>query len=121
MLNSETGLIGFPQQTTDGIAVRCLLNPGLRAMSRIKLDNASIQQHQVGLDPHSQATKALIPAIDADGLYRILAINHVGDTRGHPWYSDLVCLSVDPNAYIPPSQLQRLRGGTAGLTPLPPG
>ena len=111
VLTSETGLIGLPQQTQDGILVRCLLNPLLRVNNRIKLDNGSIQEARIGLDPNSQAQAGLLPKKDSDGLYRILAVSHAGDTRGGPWYSDLVCISADPNAFIPLSQVQRGRGG----------
>ena len=32
---------------------------------------------------------------NADGLYYVMRANHVGDTRGQDWYTDLLCLSVD--------------------------
>ena len=35
VLTAETGLVGAPEQTNDGIKVRCLLNPRLRIGGRI--------------------------------------------------------------------------------------
>lgn len=105
VLTSETGLIGQPQQTQDGILVRCLLNPLLRLGNRIRLDNASIQEARVGPifggpagGPGIVADErqsAGIAKKNADGFYVVLAIDHTGDTRGQEWYSDLTCLALD--------------------------
>ena len=43
VLNSETGLIGMPQQTMGaGVNVRCLINPNIRINGLIQLDQASV-------------------------------------------------------------------------------
>jgi len=34
--------------------------------------------------------------VTADGLYRVLVIEHHGDSRGNDWYSDIVALAIDP-------------------------
>ena len=31
-----------------------------------------------------------------NGLYRVLQVDHVGDTRGQEWYSNIIGLSLDP-------------------------
>jgi hypothetical protein len=42
VLSAQTGLIGIPEATVDGIRLRCLLNPLIRIGTRVKIDNAAI-------------------------------------------------------------------------------
>jgi hypothetical protein len=72
VLNSKSGLIGTPEQTGNGLKARCLLNPLLKIGGRVMLDG--------------------------DGVYRLLAVEHLGDSLGNDWYSDITCLSVDASA-----------------------
>lgn len=102
VLNADTGLIGWPEQTELGIRIRCLLNPLLAIGSQLKIDNASIQRADISAA--YQYIQGNLPSPDADGLYRIYVIEHHGDTRGQDWYSDIVALSLDPSNF--------------GLTPL---
>lgn len=94
ILTSKTGMIGTPQQTNEGVNVKCLLNPNLRIASRVQIDNASIQRFKINLSvPNSAAN---IPApLTADGVYYVLVVEHTGDTRGIEWYSNLICLNID--------------------------
>lgn len=94
VLTSKTGMIGTPQQTNEGLNVKCLMNPFLRISGRIKVDNSAIELFKINLSvPGSPANTP--PPINADGIYYILVVNHVGDNRGLDWYSDLTCLSID--------------------------
>src|SRR3954452_5739701 len=34
--------------------------------------------------------------VSRTGIYTILLLNHHGDTRGRPWYSDLICQAEKP-------------------------
>lgn len=92
VLNAMTGLIGLPTQTIDGINVRCLLNPNIKFGGQIVLDNSSIQDAQL-----SVAYQAInqFPGKDDDGFYKVYSVQHTGDTRGNPWYTDLVTVAVD--------------------------
>ncbi len=90
-LTANSGLVGLPQQTIDGIMVKCLLNPRIRPCRQIKLNNGSVQE--LAISPVYKF-KDLRPSIDADGLYKVWAVNHSGDTRGNVWHSDLVCSSA---------------------------
>lgn len=94
LLTSKTGMIGTPQQTNEGVNVKCLLNPNIKVSTRIKIDNASIQAFKINLAvPNSPAN---IPApLSADGVYYVLVVEHQGDTRGVEWYSNLICLLID--------------------------
>lgn len=95
VITSRTGMIGLPEQTDNGIRVRCLLNPRLQVGGLVKLDNRSIQQALFNV----QFTALnLLPRLDADGLYRLYVVEHHGDTRGQEWYSELICLAVDGTA-----------------------
>ena len=96
-LTAESGLIGQPEQTNEGIKVRSLLNPRLRVGGRIKLDNRSILRFRTDLKVGA-FNKA--PRLDEDGFYRILAVEFKGDTRGTDWYSDLICVGIDDSAPI---------------------
>ncbi|MCL1939531.1 MAG: hypothetical protein FWG04_02585 [Desulfovibrionaceae bacterium] len=97
VLTHETGLVGTPEQTSDGITVRCLLNPKLRIGGRIKLDNKSIKQAKTDLKASSKQP----PKMDNDGFYRILKGELTGDTRGTDWYANMVCIGLDDTSGLP--------------------
>jgi hypothetical protein len=94
VLTSKTGMIGAPQQTNEGVNVKCLLNPNIKIGGRIQIDNASIQAFKINLSvPNSAAN---IPApLTADGVYYVLVAEHTGDTRGVEWFTNLICLNID--------------------------
>lgn len=97
LLTSKTGLVGQPEQTNDGIKARCLLNPMLRIGGKVQINEKDVAEAKLpDTDKDAQANK---PAkIEADGVYRLLVVEHSGDTRGNDWYSDLICLGVDETA-----------------------
>lgn len=97
VLTHETGLVGTPEQTQDGITVRCLINPRLRIGGRIKLDNASVKQAQSDLKAAAKRPAKL----DNDGIYRILKAEFAGDTRGNDWYANLLCVGIDDTIRLP--------------------
>ena len=93
VITAATGMIGVPEQTEIGIKVRCLLNPNLQQNMLVQLDNASIKQFRFSTNIYDQVKAALVAPVSADGLYKVLFVNHVGKTRGNDWYTDLVCYS----------------------------
>lgn len=101
VLNAQTGMIGLPEQTEDGIEVTSLINPNYRIGGQVQINNSSIQKATI--DPSVQGLNnatILAQMLDADGNYKILVVNHQGDTRGTPWYSHLICVGlygVSPN------------------------
>lgn len=104
VLNSQTGLIGTPEQTEGGIVARCLINPGIKIGGRVRINNADINQ-TVNKDPSDLRAynnpwggPQLLASVAADGIYRVLVVEHEGDTRGTPWYSNIVCLRIDSSA-----------------------
>lgn len=110
VLTSKTGMIGTPQQTNEGVNVKCLLNPLLKIGSRIQIDNKSIAQFKINLQvPNSAAN---IPApLTADGTYYVLVCEHTGDTRGIEWYSNLICLNMD----VTTNPLNSVQTGYGGI------
>ena len=96
VINSQTGMIGLPEQTQDGISVVCLLNPKIVPGTQVQINESSIQRASVSVNPADiNQVEAAFPAISGDGFYTVLVAEHEGDTRGNPWYSTLTCLAVD--------------------------
>ncbi|HAJ8823712.1 hypothetical protein [Escherichia coli] len=125
VLNSNTGLIGMPQQTMGaGVNVRCLINPNIRVNGLIQLDQASVYRTQLPNDEiqRSQAritessnngnlslggTIAQPASVATDGVYIVQSISYTGDTRGNPWYMDLMCMARGARDLQSNSALQR--------------
>lgn len=107
VVNSSTGMIGLPEQTQDGVNVRVLLNPNIRVNGRVIIDEASVQRAAYDLAYGGEVRNALLPSIAADGTYRVIAIDHEGDTHAQPWYSVLTC--IDVQGALPLSQAVRGR------------
>jgi hypothetical protein len=95
-LNSLSGLIGMPQQTQDGVTVRCLLRPSIMHNRVVHINNKSVQTAIIGTNvgPDAFTNFQQLPSIAADGYYRVLAVDHTGDTRGNPWYTDMWCAAL---------------------------
>lgn len=120
LLSPSTGLIGMPRQTPDGVEATALLNPRLRAGRYIQIDMSLVLQQQAnlawgaGTDANQSflGDRLTVLGISASGVYRILWVDHYGDTRGDPWYSDVVAFAADTNA------VQTARGAVVpGLQP----
>lgn len=107
VLSAATGLVGMPQQTPDGIMMTCLLNPNIQNGCAVKLDNSHVGGNNSGVQEatwgFSYSGKEITQATDystilraaTDGYYKVLVVEHSGDTRGNPWYSSLVCVALD--------------------------
>ncbi|MQB09516.1 hypothetical protein DXT96_06550 [Agrobacterium sp. ICMP 6402] len=101
VLNSRTGMIGLPIQSIDGILVTCLLNPQIGPGSLIQINQASVQEAKLSADYTAVVNNAMIPSTADDGYYKCLVVNHIGDTRGDPWYTQILCLRADGKGPIP--------------------
>ena len=101
VLNSDTGLIGMPQQTMGGgVNVRCLINPNIKINGLVQIDQASIYRVALGNNEIASApgrfreqaddngnlvvngTLQNPASIAADGVYIVKAIDYTGETRG---------------------------------------
>lgn len=108
-LNSETGLIGMPQQTIgSGVNVRALINPNIRVNGLIELNQGSVYRTALANNDIAMAggrvsdqntdgnvtltgTTAQPASIATDGVYIVRGIMYTGDTRGQAWYMDMMC------------------------------
>jgi hypothetical protein len=98
VLNSKTGLIGTPEQTTEGVKGKCLLNPMLKIGSRLVIDEKDVASIKLQTK-EKQDQKDKEPAkIAADGQYRLLKVEYKGDTHANDWFAEFVCLDVDASA-----------------------
>jgi hypothetical protein len=96
VLNSQTGLIGMPTLTPEGVYARTLINPQMRIDGQVQIDQSLIQGYLPSLGPSGailpQFNGGPIASIAADGIYRIVKIDVEADTRGQPWYQDLLVI-----------------------------
>ena len=98
-INSATGMIGTPEQTNEGIVIRCYLNPLIRIGQLVQINNKDINQATLKSRFFPSYTAAYYPAtVTADGFYRVMVHEMSGDTRNNDWYSELTCLAADVSA-----------------------
>lgn len=105
VLTADTGMVGMPQLTSEGLVVKCLLNPKLKRMDRIQIDLTNLQSENYDIAYSGQEVdqpyKTPKLATNAKGIFVIQAIEHNGDTRGDEWYSSMVCTAL--GAVVPKS------------------
>jgi hypothetical protein len=94
VLTSKSGLIGAPQQTIQGIKLKCLLNPKIKCHGRVQIDNAAVQQFVIDFSQPGSPANTPVP-LSNDGMYYVLVAEHSGDTRGTEWYTNLQMLTID--------------------------
>jgi len=118
VISAETGLVGLPEQSSNGIHLKILLNPNIKIGQAVKLDNSSIQKMKFGIGIGSTASNLMAEQsnkINDEQLYYVMVAEHDGDTRGNNWYTELNCLAVD--ATIPASYIskQSVRGDVGSI------
>lgn len=89
VLNYETGLIGFPSLSTDGMTVQSVLNPNIKPLSIIKLDNSVVSINQ----PDFLENRKMGAWLSSDGLYRVIEVSHQFDTTTGSFVSNCKCLA----------------------------
>lgn len=95
-LNTNTGLVNVPEATIEGVKVICLLNPKIKIGTRVHINQRDINTTTVHEPGYPRFTSLpLYASVTADGIYRVLVVEHRGDTRGHDWYTVLTCLAMD--------------------------
>ena len=103
ILTPKTGMVGMPQLTSEGLIVKCLLNPKLKRKGRVQIDMGNLQTESYDISYASQMVDQVFKnpktATNAEGMFIIQAIEHSGDTRGDEWYTTLVCTAI--NAVVP--------------------
>lgn len=84
-------LIGEPSQTNLGVNCRILLDPQVQVTSpltQIAIQKQYIRQRTFGY-PLPDDQVGIIPLSDTD-QYVVVGVTIRGDTRGNPWYTDVV-------------------------------
>ena len=109
IVNRSTGMIGLPTQTPRGINVRILINPQIKLNSLVHLDEKTIQGFTPELTREGQVqidNSLFQGGFDPAGIYRVVFIEHVGDSRGDPWFMELNCVAQSGSG-----TLSQLRAG----------
>lgn len=71
VLSQDTGLIGFPEKTNEGLQVNCLLNPALKIGGLVRVES-------------------ILPQFNGD--FKITELKHVGDNMTEDWRSEIICV-----------------------------
>lgn len=71
VLSQETGMIGSPEKTDDGLSLTCLCNPSLRIGGLVRVQSIMSEYN---------------------GDYKITELSHEGDFLGDDWYSQITCI-----------------------------
>jgi hypothetical protein len=100
VVGPQTGLLGVPEATENGVVVHTLLNPNFAIATPVQIDSSLIVQ-TVTLN-HFRPNLGYVFSTSDLNLYRVLAIDHTGDTRGQEWFTDITCIAL--NADLPRDQ-----------------
>lgn len=87
-LSPATGLIGVPTQQQFGANIKMLLNPRVQVGTLIQIDNSLIKTQRADVGQGQP-----VYMLDQDGIYRVIRVNHIGDTRGNDWYTQVDTVS----------------------------
>lgn len=98
VLNSRTGLIGAPTETTEGVDAVCLLNPLLKVGSAVQIAQEQIVQNIVGDFSHDLTIEQEQSKNAADGVFRIFSITYEGDSHGQAWFCSFSAIATDESA-----------------------
>jgi hypothetical protein len=81
-------LIGTPQQIQQGVVFTVLMDSRLKLGSLVKLDMTAIRQlpFQMGVIPSM---------LDKSGMYIVIGLTYIGDTRGNEWYTEVTAVSTN--------------------------
>lgn len=88
---SESGLIGIPTLTSDGLDMRCLVNPKIKIYSMIKVANSMISNEQSGAIPNVEAGGQL----SKNGLYKVIKLTINFSNNGEQNYMSIKAVAND--------------------------
>ena len=106
-LTPETGLVGIPVQTPDGVQVTCLINPDITVNTFVRISGVKVLDAIVGPSTppsdienrrYDERGMPYIVGKSPTGTYSVIWAEHYGDTRGNDWYSTLSCYAADVSA-----------------------
>ena len=110
-LTPESGLVGTPKYSDNGIIIKMLLDARVKVGTMIKIDNSLIQRQAMSIDtkmsamdgkgskkpPQADNSQNQTKMFDQDGEYMALSVTHSGDTWGDDWSTEVVGLSRTAN------------------------
>jgi len=76
LLNAESGLVDVPTITDNGVKVKALINPEVRAGRRVKIESSVLEMNAKG------------------SMYRVSTIGYGGDNRDGQFYMYLECETI---------------------------
>ncbi len=88
-LNADTGLVGDPSQTDDGVSAQCLINPAIKLNSLVHIDSSSIVAKAV------QDAESTVSSFSANGCYKVVKLTYEGDNFGESWYCNFDAITQD--------------------------
>jgi hypothetical protein len=91
-LSPSSGLLNVPSQSQYGVSFTAMLNPKIKINSLVHIDNSLIRAQ-------SFEQGQPIRNLDQDGIYRVVSVTFVGDTRGTDW--NIQCDTVSQAGLIP--------------------
>jgi hypothetical protein len=71
LISQETGMVGMPQQTDNGLEVKCLCNPAITVGGVVRVES---------IEPHY------------NGGYKVVSVQHTGDYLQGDWLSTIICI-----------------------------
>lgn len=88
LITPQSGLVGIPGQTEKGgIKFTSLLNPFLAIGKPVKVESGVFGLSGGGRDQNVRSG-------ETTGVYKIVSINHRGETRGVPFFTDVEGIAV---------------------------
>lgn len=102
VLGPDTGLVGTPKYTDNGIQIKMLLEPRLKLNSMVHIDNSIIQRQLIPVDQNTGSISSKQTnqnsMFDKSGEYKVLSIAHSMDTHGDDWTTEVIGLSTNGKA-----------------------
>lgn len=103
-LNANSGLIGIPEQTLQGIVAKVLLDPGFAVYQEVRVDpNIQINAALAPISPLGTPSSAItgensvwgktIPKVSLTGDYIVVRVDHDGVMEAQPWYTTLTMVA----------------------------
>jgi hypothetical protein len=100
VVNAATGMLKAPEINDRGIRVTCLLNPQIRINGVLQLDNNDImlklrKQRTLSKNTRKQTQPTTTVKLNADGLYKVIRVDHRGDTHSSQWETESYCIGLN--------------------------
>ena len=95
VLNSKTGLVGGAEQSTKGVKAKCLLNPNIKVGQKVQINENDVALAKISSKKSNKNPENKPAPLTHDGVYKVIAVEHKGDTRGNDWFTEILCVTLD--------------------------